>query len=70
MSVHVVQSVWPGRIKACSVSTQNLGPTFSLAITLEVVTQALCVRMGFVLELINTISTNGTKQLVTKNKTI
>ena len=69
MSVFVIQNVSPGRMRACSASTPSLWPSSSHATALDIVTQASCVKRGSVLELINTTSANGTKQLLT-NKNI
>ena len=65
-SASVAQSVSPGRMRACTVSTPSHRPTFShvnIQRGHSHVTQASGVRRGgSVLKLTNTILTNGTKQ--------
>ena len=71
-SATVAQSVSPGHLEEApgmgpapsTASTPSLWHTWSPVTTLDIVTQASCVKMDSVLELINTISTNGTKQLL------
>lgn len=67
-SAGVAQSVRLGEMRAYTVSTTNLLPSSSHVIALGIVTKASCVKMESVLELINTISTNGTNQFLTYNK--
>ena len=71
-SASVAQSVCPGHLEEApgmgpapsTASTPSLWHTWSPVTTLDIVTQASCVKMDSVLELINTISTTGTKQLL------
>ena len=64
MSVGVVSSVSHGKMRASTASSPGLWPTENLVTALDIVIQASCV-MESVLEMTNTIYTNGTNLFLT-----